>query len=167
MLNESEPAWLRIADLTDAFNPWMSDTTAMIDVTATILPSTVISERSLADQMALSAMAAASRYLFIAGRRWPISRSASRIPVRVRVGLHPHRVAVGHAADAAVRARDDLVAGLGPRKRLEIAIAGDADLDRQELRASFLDQEDTFGFFPRLSRLAFGPGPGPPPGALR
>ena len=53
MLNESAPAWLRIACVTDAFSPWMSDTTAMIDVTATMLPSTVISDRSLAPQMAL------------------------------------------------------------------------------------------------------------------
>ena len=42
----------------------MSDTTAMIDMTATMLPSTVMSDRSLAAQMALSAMPAASRYLF-------------------------------------------------------------------------------------------------------
>ena len=48
MLNESAPAWLRIACLTDAFSPWISDTTAMIDVTATMLPSTVMNDRSLA-----------------------------------------------------------------------------------------------------------------------
>ena len=53
MLNESAPAWLRIACFTEAFSPWMSDTTAMIDVTATMLPSTVMNDRSLADQMAL------------------------------------------------------------------------------------------------------------------
>ena len=61
MLNESAPAWLRIASLTDAFRPWMSDTTAMIDVTATMLPSTVMNDRSLAAQMASSAMPADSR----------------------------------------------------------------------------------------------------------
>ncbi len=54
-----------MAVLTDAFRPWINDTTAMIDVTATILPSTVINERSLDPQIALSAMPAASRYLFI------------------------------------------------------------------------------------------------------
>ena len=32
--------------------PWISDTTAMIDVTATMLPSTVMNERSLPAQMA-------------------------------------------------------------------------------------------------------------------
>ena len=42
--------------MTLAFRPWTSDTTAMIDVTATMLPSTVSSERSLFAQMACSAM---------------------------------------------------------------------------------------------------------------
>ena len=63
-MKESAPAWLRIACLTEALRPWMSDTTAMMEVTATMLPSTVISDRSLAPQMALSAMPAASTYLF-------------------------------------------------------------------------------------------------------
>ena len=56
MLKESAPASLRIACLTEALSPWMSDTTAMIDVTATMLPSTVMNDRSLADQMAASAI---------------------------------------------------------------------------------------------------------------
>ena len=60
MLNESAPAWLRIACFTEAFSPWMSDTTAMIDVTATMLPSTVMKDRSLAAQIASSAMSADS-----------------------------------------------------------------------------------------------------------
>ncbi len=60
MLNESAPAWLRIASLTEAFRPWMSDTTAIIEVTATMLPSTVINDRSFADQMASSAISADS-----------------------------------------------------------------------------------------------------------
>src|SRR4051812_17805659 len=45
----------------------MSDTTAMIEVTATMLPSTVMNERSLADQIALSAIAADSRYFCMTG----------------------------------------------------------------------------------------------------
>src|ERR1700687_1313879 len=65
MLNESAPAWLRIACLTDALSPWMRDTTAMIEVTATMLPSTVMNDRSLAAQIALSAIAADSRKLFM------------------------------------------------------------------------------------------------------
>jgi hypothetical protein len=50
-----------IASFTLAFRPWTSDTTAMIDVTATMLPSTVRSDRSLLAQIACSAMLAASR----------------------------------------------------------------------------------------------------------
>ena len=59
-LNESAPAWLMIASVTDAFRPCTSDTTAMIDVTATMLPRTVMSDRSFDDQIAASAMAADS-----------------------------------------------------------------------------------------------------------
>src|SRR5437667_12481671 len=65
ILNESAPAWLRIACLTDALRPWISDTTAMIDVTATMLPSTVMNDRSFAAQIAASAIFADSRNLFI------------------------------------------------------------------------------------------------------
>ena len=46
---------------TDAFSPWISDTTAMIEVTATMLPSTVMNDRSLRDQIASSAIATDSR----------------------------------------------------------------------------------------------------------
>src|SRR5262245_22603158 len=56
--NESAPAWARIADLTDALSPWMSETTAMIAVTATMLPSTVMKERSFALQIATMAILA-------------------------------------------------------------------------------------------------------------
>jgi hypothetical protein len=65
MLNESAPAWFRIASCTDAFRPRMSDTTATIDATATMLPSTVMSDRSLEAQIAATAIHAASRNLFI------------------------------------------------------------------------------------------------------
>src|SRR5882757_3376129 len=68
ILNESAPAWLRIADLTDAFSPWINDTTAMIEVTATMLPRTVMNDRSLADQIASSAIIADSKILFIGGQ---------------------------------------------------------------------------------------------------
>src|SRR3954466_8596031 len=66
MLNESAPAWLRIACFTEALRPWINDTTAMIDVTATMLPSTVMNDRSLADQIASSAISADSAKLRIA-----------------------------------------------------------------------------------------------------
>src|ERR1043165_3277613 len=67
MLNESAPLWLRSACLTDALSPWISDTTAMIDVTATMLPSTVINDRSLAAQIAASAILADSNSLCMTG----------------------------------------------------------------------------------------------------
>ena len=41
--------------------PWISDTTAMIEVTATMLPSTIMNERSLFAQMEQSASPMASR----------------------------------------------------------------------------------------------------------
>ena len=58
IVKESAPTSDTMASVTEAFSPWMSDTTAMIDVTATMLPSTVMNERSLLAQMACSAIAA-------------------------------------------------------------------------------------------------------------
>ena len=63
--NASAPISDTIAFDTAPFNPWISDTTAMIDVTATMLPSTVSSDRSLFDQIALRAMPMASMNLFM------------------------------------------------------------------------------------------------------
>ena len=57
----SAPTSETIALVTYSFIPWTSDTTAMIDVTATMFPSTVRNDRSLFDQIAPSAMPAASR----------------------------------------------------------------------------------------------------------
>src|SRR5947208_16222817 len=68
MLNEWAPAWLRIADLTDAFSPWIRDTTAMIEVPATMLPSTVMNDRSLADQIASSPITTDSKNLLMVAR---------------------------------------------------------------------------------------------------
>ena len=64
-LNESAPAWLRIASCTEALSPWISATTEMIDVTATMLPSTVMNDRSFAAQMAWRAMPADSNSVLI------------------------------------------------------------------------------------------------------
>ena len=60
-LNASAPIEDWMASLTLAFSPWTRDTTAIIDVTATMLPSTVSSDRSLFAQIACSAMVAASK----------------------------------------------------------------------------------------------------------
>src|SRR5881394_386227 len=112
-----------MACFTEAFRPWMSDTTAMIDVTATILPSTVMNDRSFADQMASSAMRADSRSLFIRGRGrqggqgrqglvHPAFPGRPRPPcLPLRLVVHLHQIAVGHAAHRIVRSGDDLIAG--------------------------------------------------------
>src|SRR5437773_12168765 len=97
----------------------MSDTTAMIDVTATMLPSTVMSDRSLDDQMASSAMRADSKNLFMA---WLL----------LRFVLHSDEVAVCHAANRIVRPCNHLVAHLQPGEDFKVLVARDAHLDRTE-----------------------------------
>ena len=67
--NVSAPTSDRIALVTYAFMPWMRDTTAMIDVTATMFPSTVKKDRSLLAQIAFSAIPAASKNWFTASSR--------------------------------------------------------------------------------------------------
>src|SRR5580692_10450077 len=149
MLNESAPAWLRIACLTEALSPWISDTTAMIDVTATMLPRTVMNDRSLAPQIALSAIAAESRNLFM--RVW----AGPALPGLLRV-VDLDLIAVGHPAHRVVRAGDDLIAFPRARHHLEILVAGDAHLDRHELGLVRADHEHAFGFLAGLPRLQFG-----------
>jgi len=61
MRNVPTPISVAMALPTYVFMPWMSDTTAMIDITATMLPSTIMKERSLFVQIASSAMRMASR----------------------------------------------------------------------------------------------------------
>src|SRR5436309_13846390 len=99
-LKASAPASFRIACLTDAFRPWMSDTTAMIDVTATMLPSTVMNDRSLDDQIASSAMSADSMNLFM----------APGPALLFRLVVHLHQSTVCHPADGVVRSGDHFVA---------------------------------------------------------
>src|SRR5580765_7235983 len=106
MLNESAPAWLRMASLTDAFSPWISDTTAMIDVTATMFPRTVMNDRSLEDQIASSAMSADSMNLFMTQGQEGLA------PLLFCLVIHSHHIAVGHATNRVVRSGDDLVAAL-------------------------------------------------------
>src|SRR5581483_3241318 len=98
----------------------MSDTTAMIDVTATMLPRTVMNDRSLALQIASSAIAADSRNVFMPGG------------LLLSGVVHLHRIAVGHAADRVVRPDDDLIPFLQAGQHLEVLLAGDAHLDRHE-----------------------------------
>src|SRR5262249_10320076 len=150
MLNESAPAWLRIACFTDAFRPWISDTTAMIDVTATMLPRTVMNDRSLADQIASRAISADSAKLRMVVMWDRCAPSGLPGPLGV---VHLHQIAVGHAADGVVGAGDHLIAGFQPAEHLEVLVAGDSHLDREKLGAALVHQEHAFHFLPRLSRL--------------
>src|SRR5258706_16058051 len=107
-----------MASFTAAFRPWIKDTTAMIDVTATMFPRTVISERRLALQIAASAMPADSRNLFMRLRR--VSRAALA-PRSSRAGvLDPGCVALDHRANGVVGPGDALVAGLQAGNHLKV-----------------------------------------------
>src|SRR4051794_12974735 len=144
MLKDSAPASSRIACLTDALSPWMSDTTAMMDVTATMLPSTVMNDRSLADQMAASAIFADSRMVFITrpGRGGWLPRLGPRPVPLVPLVVDLHGIAVRDVADRVVRPGDDLVARVHPGEHFEELVARDAHLDRDELDALFLLPHD-------------------------
>src|SRR5689334_18954152 len=103
MVKLSAPTSLTMASVTVTFSPCTRDTTAMIEVTATTFPSTVRNDRSLFDQIASSAMPAASR-------NWCIGLLRLR-----RVGpddglLDLHRGAVLQLAHRAERPDDHLIA---------------------------------------------------------
>src|SRR4029453_15850103 len=106
--------------------PWISDTTAMMEVTATMLPSTIMNDRSLFAQMADSAMPIESRIWFIASRarNWRLTLGAV---VRFR-RLDLDEIAGLEIADRVEGAGDHLVAGLQARHHLEVLVAGDACL---------------------------------------
>src|ERR1700747_1519333 len=114
----------------------MSDTTAMIEVTATMLPRTVMKDRSFADQMASSAMIADSQRF---RRRLPAFPALLFLAV-----VHLHRIAVRHAAHRVEGAGDHLVARLDAVEHLEILVAGDSHLDGDEFGAALADNADPF-----------------------
>src|SRR5688500_19182322 len=98
--------------------PRMSDTTAMIEVTATMLPSTVMNERSLPAQMAESASRMASMNFCMRASR-PRSGAVFRL-------LGFDEVAVLQVSHRIEGAGDDLVARLEAGQHLEVLVAGDA-----------------------------------------
>src|SRR3954468_799986 len=100
IVNASAPTWLTIAFDTIAFMPWMSETTVTIDITATMLPSTVISDRSLLLQ---------------------IDCSASQIDSPSCI--HLDGGSVGDLPDGVEGAGDHLVAGLQAGQHLEVPLA--------------------------------------------
>src|SRR5262249_15488023 len=126
---------------------------AIIDATARKSPSTVTTAPRSAAQIASGAMRADSRILFI--RRQDGQPPPASPALR---GVYLHCVAVYHAADGVVRSGDDLIARLKAAQHLEILVAGDAQLDGDELRTPVAHDEDAFGFLPRLSGLELGRG---------
>src|SRR5215471_482316 len=126
--------------------PWTSDTTAMMEVTATMFPSTVRNDRSLYSQIARSAMAADSR-------NWPMCLLLGGGGPAARRGFDLHGRAVAQLAHRAERPDDHLIAGGHARQPFEILFAGDAGLDRREDRLVPLDDEDAFELLPLLARL--------------
>src|SRR5258706_15317927 len=148
----------------------MSDTTAMIDVTATILPRTVISDRSFAPQIASSAMPADSMTLFTDSPNHEERPSWLHLSVlRRRVDLDGR--AFLQVAHRIVRTGDDLIARFQSHDDLEVFVARDTHLDWHELDLAAPHDEDAFGLLPRLSGLelrgrshrfdARGPSPAP------
>src|SRR5262245_14237064 len=121
----------------------------MIDVTATMLPSTVMNERSFAVHIASSAIAAESRNLFT------VTCSRRRNSLLFGRVVDLDEITVGHAAYRRVRTSDDLISGLQSVHDLEVLVAGDAHLDRHELCLAVTDQKDSFRFLPRLPGLQF------------
>ena len=111
-MNASAPMSLTMAFDTIAFMPWISDTTVTIDVTATMLPSTVMNERSLFAQMACSAMRDGLEDLI---HLLVLSSSRSTCRRRPDSGCcSRHLLAVGQLAHRGERSRDDLVARRAP-----------------------------------------------------
>src|SRR5215510_11536278 len=146
MLNESAPAWLRMASLTDALSPWINDTTAMIDVTATMLPSTVMNDRSLEDQIASRAMSADSMNLFM----------APGPALLLGLVIHLHQITVCHPADGIVRSGDHFVAAFQATEHFEILVARDPHLDGDEFSLARAHEEHALGFLTRLARFQLG-----------
>ncbi len=115
------------------FTPWMSATTVMIDDTATMLPSSVSIDRSLLAQIDASASLTDSQNLLHARsvRTTVTGGGAGRVLA--------HRIAVEQVAHRVERAGDHPVAFLQTRQHLEVALAGDADLDWHELGLAVAD----------------------------
>src|SRR6187402_2392467 len=106
MVNESAPRSETIASVTAAFTPVINATTVMIDDTATMLPSSVSSERSLLAQIDCSARTMDSnscdiRYSFI---RYSLFLGVPGLRRRL------DQVAFKHAADRIERTGDHQVA---------------------------------------------------------
>src|SRR5437867_4036549 len=124
----------------------------MIEVTATMLPSTVMNDRNLADQMASSAIAADSRSLFIKRPGRPGLPGPPDLPALAAV-VYFHQIPIGHAANRVVGPRDHLISGVQTRQHFEILVAGDAHFYRHEFGVTVANGEHAFGLLARLAGL--------------
>ncbi len=151
--NESAPTSVTMAVDTIAFMPWMSDTMVTIEVTATMLPSTVMNDRSLLAQMACSAIAdGVEDLVHVSDRPCPLSGSSASCRSATASLLPAHFLAVGQLAHRGERPGDHVVARLEAVEHLEILLPGHADLDGREHRAALPEHEHAFGLLARVSR---------------
>ena len=148
-----------MASDTIAFIPWISETTVTIDVTATMLPSTVMQRSELVRPDRLRASEMDSRICTCVACAIAYLGQDSTLTGEPSAQL-AHRVE---------RAGDHLVAGLQSEQHLEVALAGDADLDGLEHDAAVAEDEHAFRLLARLPgrRLRRRRGGAPRPGACR
>src|SRR4029453_20923 len=145
--------------------PCSSDTTAMIEVTATTLPSTTMIERILFTQMDDSAIPMASRIWVMSGYglrttdyglRAPgsglragdsprVKNGKGTVPLRLgraRRRTDFHFVSILQIPNRIEWAGDHLVAVLQAGEHLEVLVAGNAHLDLHERRFVVAENED-------------------------
>ena len=129
--------------------PWMSDTTAMIDVTATMLPSTVRNDRSLFAQIAWSAIAADFEELVhFCGGVLAVRRAAPRSTLTAA----PSR----ELAHRAERTDDDAVASFRPESTSKYFSPAMPVLTGTNIRLVVPDHEDAFDLLALLAGLELG-----------
>ena len=129
---------MTIRSLTIAFMPWISDTTVTIDVTATMLPSTVMNDRSLLAQMACSAIDDRFEDLVHGIGRRVRERPALRRQLRAASAMSAAAACTASpSASSRTEANGPVITwspAFSPLEHLEVLLAGDAGLDRREHR---------------------------------
>ena len=146
----SAPTSVTIAFVTYAFIPWMSETTAMIDVTATMFPRTVRNDRSLFVQMAFSAMPTASRNWFMPeGPALLLGRAG-----RDRGACSTLTAAPSFSSRTDANGpTTTLSPSFSPPRTSKYLSPAMPGLDRHELRLVVADDEDALELLPRLPGL--------------
>src|SRR4051812_41416485 len=155
MVKLSAPTPDTMALVTYPFMPWISDTTAMIDVTATMFPRTVRNDRSLFAQMALIARPTASQKSCMSDEAEGILLGRSSAG-SARGRFDFHRAAIAQFPDRREWTDDDLIAFFESRQHLEILFTGNAGLHGNERGLLVPDDEDAFELLALLPRLQLG-----------